>query len=468
MLESFKQQQQMSALELYIEKDVVGGSMFHYANSLTSCGNYLSNDETQPPTNMSNLHLDEDDDDDDDYLVSNSYVEESLNEDDSVGGISDTNNEVTDMIPPVRIVRPTEGVQGIQNPFWNDALHYNNINWSHLDEEDICGLEMPSSFNVGQELYVGMDFDSKDAVKNVVKQYVMKVHQSFKVVERKWDKYVVCCLNKNANFPCPFYMKTILSKKIDSWKVTQWGGPHTCLNMTMTQDHEKLDSDLIATCVPTLLASTFFYQNLEKFRQLSPAIATWIDRISKEKWTMTYDREGRRYGHMTTNLSECINKALKDCRNIPITALVQSTYSRCRKYFVERGRQAQRQLNEGKVYPLHKVLPLGHHVTAKVSWSTMKNEDVFPQHHQTNVRLQTYQCHDLRKDIDTSAKDTEKMLVACNTFHGHVAPFVGKNLSLEQSPFVCQNLEFQHLTEACETFVGKIDALMLDHMPQAQ
>ena len=27
------------------------------------------------------------------------------------------------------------------------------------------------------------------------------------------------------------------------------GGPHTCLNMNMTQDHEKLDSNLIATCV---------------------------------------------------------------------------------------------------------------------------------------------------------------------------------------------------------------------------
>ena len=65
---------------------------------------------------------------------------------------------------------------------------------------------------------------------------------------------------------------------------------------------------------------------------------------------MAYDREGRRYGHMTTNLSECINKVLKDCRNIPITALVKSTYSRCRKYFVECGRQAQRQLNEGQVY----------------------------------------------------------------------------------------------------------------------
>ncbi|KAL5134188.1 hypothetical protein HKD37_03G007395 [Glycine soja] len=498
MLESFKQQQEMSVLELYIEKNVAGGSMFYSANSLTSCGNYVSNDYTQPPTNMSNLNLDEDDDhDDDDYLVSNSYVEESLDEDDSVDGISDTDNEVPEMIPPVRIVHPAEGVQGIQNPFWNDALHYNNINWSHPDEEDICGLEMPSTFNVGQELYVGMEFDSKDAVKNAVKQYVMRVHQSFKVVESKWDKYVVCCLNRNADCPCPFYMRSILSKKTDSWKVTQWGGPHTCLNMTMTQDHEKLDSDLIATCVVgmiredpsikisliqerinsqfaykvsykkawlakqkaiaieygdwdesyaklsswlthmqnhspgsyfqilhddfivgntvsrehrqfhrvfwtfgqckeafkyckpiiqvdgthlygkyrgTLLMATsqdgnggvlplafavveaytpckhIFDQNLEKFHELSPAIATWIDRISKEKWTMAYDREGRRYGHMTTNLSECINKVLKDCRNIPITALVKSTYSRCRKYFVERGRQAQRQLNEGQVY----------------------------------------------------------------------------------------------------------------------
>ncbi|KAH1197400.1 hypothetical protein GmHk_18G051196 [Glycine max] len=251
MLESFKQQDQMSVLELYIEKDVAGGSMFHSANSLTSRGNYLSNDETQPATNMSNLHIDEDDDDD--YLVSNSYVQESLDEDDIVDGISDTNDEVTNIPQPVRIVHPAEGAQRIENPFWNDALHYNNINWSYPDEEDIYGLEMSSTFNVDQELYVGMEFDSKDAVKNAVKQYVMKVHQSFKVVESKSNKYVVCCLNKNAECPCPFYMRAILSKKTDTWKVTQWGGPHTCLNMTMTQDHEKLDSDLIATCVVDMI-----------------------------------------------------------------------------------------------------------------------------------------------------------------------------------------------------------------------
>ncbi|KAL5141891.1 hypothetical protein HKD37_09G025155 [Glycine soja] len=108
ILESFQQQDQMSDLELYIEKDVAGGSMFHSANSLTSCENNLSNNEAQPPRNVSNLHGDEDDDDD--YLVSNSYVEESLDKDDSVDGISDTDDEVTDMIQPVRIVHPAEGI----------------------------------------------------------------------------------------------------------------------------------------------------------------------------------------------------------------------------------------------------------------------------------------------------------------------------------------------------------------------
>ena len=140
-------------------------------------------------------------------------------------------------------------------------MHYNNINWSHPDEEDICGLEIPSSFNIEPKLYVGMNFDTKDAVKNALKQYVMKVHQSFKVVETKSHKYIICCPNNSAESPCPLYMRAILSKKIDAWKLTQWGGQHTCLNMTMTQDHEKLDSNLIVTCV----VGTFFMFILSYF-----------------------------------------------------------------------------------------------------------------------------------------------------------------------------------------------------------
>ncbi|RZB58187.1 Glutaredoxin-C6 [Glycine soja] len=379
--------------------DVTGGSMFHSANSLTSCGNNLSNDEAEPPRNVSNLHGDEDDDDDDDdYLVSNSYVEESLDEDDNV-----------------------DGVEQIQNPFWNDALHYNNINWSHPDEEYICGLEMPSTFNVGQKLYVGMDFDSIDAVKKCIEticyEGMIREDSSIKV------SLIQESINSGFAYKVSYKKSWMAKQKVIAIEYGDWEESYAKLSSWLThmQNHSpgsyfqilhddfivgnmfsrehrqfhrvfwtfgqckeafkyckqiiQVDSiHLYGKYCGTLLMVTsqdgnggvlplafimvegytpckhIFDQNLETFRQLSLAIATWIDRISKEKWTMTYDKEGCRYGHMTTNLSECINKVLKDCRNIPITTLVKSTYSRCRKYFVNCVRQAQRQLNEGQIY----------------------------------------------------------------------------------------------------------------------
>ena len=35
------------------------------------------------------------------------------------------------------------------------------------------------------------------------------------------------------------------------------------------------------------------------------------------------DTGGRRYGHMITNLAECVNSVLQGIRNLPIIALVQ-------------------------------------------------------------------------------------------------------------------------------------------------
>ena len=64
----------------------------------------------------------------------------------------------------------------------------------------------------------------KCSKKNALQQYVIKVHQTFKVVESKSQKYVVCCANRNDDIPCLFYMRAIVSKKTDTWKVTQWGG----------------------------------------------------------------------------------------------------------------------------------------------------------------------------------------------------------------------------------------------------
>ena len=72
---------------------------------------------------------------------------------------------------------------------------------------------MASTFNIGQELFVDMEFQSKNAVKNALQQYVMNVHQTFKVLESKSQKYGVCYPNRSDDIPCPFYMRAIVSKK---------------------------------------------------------------------------------------------------------------------------------------------------------------------------------------------------------------------------------------------------------------
>ncbi|KAL5162516.1 hypothetical protein HKD37_07G019624 [Glycine soja] len=298
MIESFQQQQQMSVLELYIEKDVAGGSMFHAANFVTLCGRNVSHHESELPRNISNLHDDEDDDDDD-YLASNSYVEESFDEDDSDDGISDIDDEVTNIVEPVSIVHPTEGVPEIQNPLWNDAMHYNNINWSHPDEEDICGLDMPTTFNVGQELYVGVNFDSKEAVKNALKQYVMKVHQSFKVLEMKSHKYIVCCPNKTEESPCPFYMRAILSKKTYAWKVTQWG---------MIREDPSIKISLIQERINSEFSYKVSYRKAWMAKQ--KAIA-----IEYGDWEESVSREHRQFHRVFWTFGQC-KEAFKYCKPI--------------------------------------------------------------------------------------------------------------------------------------------------------
>ncbi|XP_073225784.1 uncharacterized protein [Cicer arietinum] len=82
---------------------------------------------------------------------------------------------------------------------------------------------------------------------------------------------------------------------------------------------------------------TYFRRQISDWSQDA---VKWLDDIPKEQWLQAYD-EGRRWEHMTTNLSECMNNVLKGTRNLPISSLVQATYYRVTAKFEERGTQAQ-------------------------------------------------------------------------------------------------------------------------------
>ena len=97
----------------------------------------------------------------------------------------------------------------IVQPFWKETSHYTNINWGYPDQEQLWDVNLPSTWAVGQELYVGLEFDTKKEVQNAIKQYLLKVHQTMRVAESKSNKYIVNCPKTGTDFPCPFYMRAI-------------------------------------------------------------------------------------------------------------------------------------------------------------------------------------------------------------------------------------------------------------------
>ncbi|XP_052113879.1 uncharacterized protein LOC127744987 [Arachis duranensis] len=85
-----------------------------------------------------------------------------------------------------------------------------------------------------------------------------------------------------------------------------------------------------------------------------PAMCEWANRIDYSLWTQHRD-EGRRFGHMTTNISECVNSILKGVRNLPVASLVKATYCRLAELFVRKGREAEAQMGTGQQFSQHLV-----------------------------------------------------------------------------------------------------------------
>ena len=85
-------------------------------------------------------------------------------------------------------------------------------------------------------------------------------------------------------------------------------------------------------------------------RRVHPQAADWIEGIPKSKWSRAYDETGSRWGHMTTNLAECINSVLKGVRFLPVLGLVKATFYRLNSYWVQRASTSHAQMLVGEVY----------------------------------------------------------------------------------------------------------------------
>ncbi|KAK9996646.1 hypothetical protein SO802_021332 [Lithocarpus litseifolius] len=74
---------------------------------------------------------------------------------------------------------------------------------------------------------------------------------------------------------------------------------------------------------------------------------TYLMSESVDMWTQSHDG-GKRFGAMTTNISECFNGVLKGARGLPIAAMVEFTWSKLVEYFHDRHKEITNDLLEGK------------------------------------------------------------------------------------------------------------------------
>uniref|UniRef100_A0A2N9IWN4 Zinc finger PMZ-type domain-containing protein n=1 Tax=Fagus sylvatica TaxID=28930 RepID=A0A2N9IWN4_FAGSY len=96
-----------------------------------------------------------------------------------------------------------------------------------------------------------------------------------------------------------------------------------------------------------------FNATMDSIRHYNKDAADILDKETDvEKWTLAKDG-GRRYGAMTTNLSECFNGVLKGASNLPITAMVEFIYFKLVHYFNDRRVKTQAQLTSGQAFSTH-------------------------------------------------------------------------------------------------------------------
>ncbi|RYR28686.1 hypothetical protein Ahy_B01g052839 [Arachis hypogaea] len=75
----------------------------------------------------------------------------------------------------------------------------------------------------------------------------------------------------------------------------------------------------------------------------------YLRTVREYEYALEFDG-GYQWGHITTNLVECINSVLKGIRNFPITAIVKTTLYRLNELFTKKRAEAKARINAGHVF----------------------------------------------------------------------------------------------------------------------
>ncbi|RYR66740.1 hypothetical protein Ahy_A03g012798 isoform B [Arachis hypogaea] len=118
--------------------------------------------------------------------------------------------------------------------------HYHSLDLDAMHERisvsDTCGVDC--NLDSGVEFRVGHRF---------------RRSAEFRVIECDRLKYHVQC--RQADSGCKWSLRVALRQNLGYWEVRRFGGPHSCMAPTMSQDHRQLDSSLICRVILPMIQS---------------------------------------------------------------------------------------------------------------------------------------------------------------------------------------------------------------------
>ncbi|XP_015948901.1 uncharacterized protein LOC107473828 [Arachis duranensis] len=146
-------------------------------------------------------------------------------------------------------------------------------------------------------------------------------------------------------------IKAALEREGYGWEHNVYCVRHIVSNFATNFKSKEVKRHLVSAAYSKTQEQAQYYLELISAEDpaMSLAMMAWIRGLEPPKWLQHRDK-GRRYGHMTTNLSECINSVMKGTRNLPVCAIVKSTYHHLNALFVQKGRQAEAQVACGQMF----------------------------------------------------------------------------------------------------------------------
>ena len=96
----------------------------------------------------------------------------------------------------------------------------------------------------GGELCIRMEFNNREAVVRAIKDYSISKLVDYKEFELEPTTFYCKC--KHFGRGCEWLVRASLRKKKDVWEIRKYNGPYTCAVMIISQDHSKLDTNIIA------------------------------------------------------------------------------------------------------------------------------------------------------------------------------------------------------------------------------